>query len=88
MLQFKKHIVLAVALLVVVAAAEGGVPGTTQAVWQLAAWALQVIMQVVAADVCASLIFTSAETVGAAAPIAATVRTIARPRMTASASHA
>ena len=31
-LQFNKHIVLAVALLVVVAAAEGGVPGTTHAV--------------------------------------------------------
>jgi hypothetical protein len=31
-LQFNKHIVLAVALLVVVAAAAGGVPGTTQAV--------------------------------------------------------
>jgi len=45
-------------------------------------------MQVVAADVCASLTFTSAEAMGAAAPMAATVRTIARPRMTASASHA
>jgi len=31
-LQFNKRIVLAVALLVVVAAAEGGVPGTTQPV--------------------------------------------------------
>jgi len=31
-LQFNKHTVLAVALLVVVAAVEGGVPGTTQAV--------------------------------------------------------
>ena len=31
-LQFNKHIVLAVALLVVVAAADGGVPGTTHAV--------------------------------------------------------
>ena len=31
-LQFNKHVVLAVALLVVVAAAEGGVPGTTHAV--------------------------------------------------------
>jgi len=31
-LQFNRHIVLAVALLVAVAAAEGGVPGTTHAV--------------------------------------------------------
>jgi hypothetical protein len=35
--QVLKHDWLAVALLVVVAAPVGGVPGTTQAVWQLAA---------------------------------------------------
>jgi hypothetical protein len=49
-----RHDWLAVALLVVVAAPVGGVPGTTQAVWQLAACELQLIMQVVTADVCAS----------------------------------
>jgi hypothetical protein len=59
-LQFNKHIVLAVALLVV-AAAEGGAPGTTQAVWQFATCALQIIIQVVAVDVCANRIFGSAK---------------------------
>jgi hypothetical protein len=77
-LQFNKHIVLAVALLVVVAAAEGGAPGTTQAVWQFAACALQIIIQVVAVDVCANRIFGSAKALPGAAPIAATVRRIAK----------
>ena len=87
-MQVNKQFVLAVALLVVVAAAEGGVPGTIQPVRQLAAWALQVIMQFVAVEVCASRIFASAaNTLGATALIAATARRIARPRMTASATH-
>ena len=51
---------LAVALLVVVAAPVGGVPGTTQAVWHVAAWELQVIMQFVVVEVCASRIFPRA----------------------------
>ena len=42
------------ALLVVVAALVGGVPGTTHAVWQLAACALHTIMQFVVVEVCAS----------------------------------
>ena len=45
------HDALAVALLVVVAALVGAVPGTTQAVWQVAACELQVIMQVVVVEV-------------------------------------
>jgi hypothetical protein len=49
-----------VALLVVVADAEGGVPGTTQAAWQAAPCELHVIMQVVTVDVCASSIFSAA----------------------------
>jgi hypothetical protein len=49
-----RHDWLAVALLVEVAAPVGGVPGTTQAAWQVAACELQLIMQVVVADVCAS----------------------------------
>lgn len=47
----------AVALLVVVAAAAGAVPGTRQAVWQFADRALQLIMQLVTVEVCASRIF-------------------------------
>ena len=47
---------LAEALLVVVAAPSGGVPGTTHAAWQDAAWELHVIMQVVVIDDCASRI--------------------------------
>ncbi|MGB6537905.1 MAG: hypothetical protein WBF58_18295 [Xanthobacteraceae bacterium] len=42
------------ALLVEVAAPVGGVPGITQAVWQLAACELQLIMQVVTTEVCAN----------------------------------
>jgi hypothetical protein len=49
---------------------------------------LQIIMQVVAADVCASRILTSAKALDAAAPMAATVKRIANPRTTASAWHA
>jgi hypothetical protein len=49
---------------------------------------LQIIMQVVAADVCASRILTSATAPGAAAPMAATVKRIANRRTTASAWHA
>jgi hypothetical protein len=52
--------VLAVALLVVVAAPVGAEPGTTHAVWQVAAWELHVIMQLVTVEVCASRIFPSA----------------------------
>jgi hypothetical protein len=44
-------------LLVVVAALVGAVPGTTQAVWQVAACELQAIMQFVTVEVCARRIF-------------------------------
>jgi hypothetical protein len=47
--------VLAFALLVAVAAPVGGVPGTTQEDWQLATVALQIIMQLVTVELCASL---------------------------------
>jgi hypothetical protein len=52
-------VVPAVALLVVVAEAVGGVPGTTHPVRQFAAWALQFIMQFVTVEVCASRILPS-----------------------------
>ena len=59
--QFKLHVVFAVGLVVVgmfvAAAEEAGGLGSTQAVRQFAAWALQVIMQVVTVEVCASRIF-------------------------------
>jgi hypothetical protein len=45
--------VLTLALLPVVAALVGGVPGTRQVVWQFAAWELHAIMQLVTVDVCA-----------------------------------
>lgn len=60
LLQFNRHVALDVALLVVVADAEGGVPGMTQADWQAAPCELHVIMQVVTVDVCASRIFSAA----------------------------
>jgi hypothetical protein len=82
-----KHVVPAVALLVVVAEAAGGVPGTTHLVWQFAAWALQFIMQFVTVEVCASRILPAAVAPWAIAPcataalIAAAARTIAKLRM-------
>jgi hypothetical protein len=54
--QLIRHAVLAVALLVVVAAPVGGVPGTIHEDWQLADVALQTIMQLVTFELCASLI--------------------------------
>lgn len=59
-LQFNRHVALDVALLVVVADAAGGAPGTTQADWQAAPCELHVIMQVVTVNVCASCIFSAA----------------------------
>jgi hypothetical protein len=54
LVQLLKHDTLALALLVVVAAPVGAVPGTTQALWQLAACELQLIMQLVVVELCAS----------------------------------
>lgn len=51
---------LTLALLVVVAAPVGAAPGTTQPVWQAAAWELQVIMQLVTAELCAKRILGGA----------------------------
>ncbi len=53
-MQLLKQETLAVALLVVVAAPVGAVPGTTQALWQLAACELQLIMQSVVVELCAN----------------------------------
>jgi hypothetical protein len=78
------HDALEVALLVVVAALVGAVPGTTQAVWQVAACELQAIMQFVTAEVCARRIFPPAD---ASLPKPATARianTTAKHRMAAS----
>jgi hypothetical protein len=52
--QANTHEMLGVALLALVAAVVGGVPGTTQAAWQLAYVVLQLSMQLVTDDVCAS----------------------------------
>ena len=64
-----------VALLVVVAAPVGGVPGTRHVVRQVAAWELHVIMQLVTVEDCASWIFPRAE---AAIPKVLTAKPIDR----------
>lgn len=51
MLQFKRQVAPAVALLVVVAAVAGGVPGTTHADWHIDPWELHPIMQAVTVEV-------------------------------------
>ena len=58
------------ALLVVVAALVGGVPGTKQVVWQLAACELQAIIQLVTVEVCAMRIFRQAAAAELQFPIA------------------
>ena len=75
---------LTLALPVVVAALVGGVPGTRQVAWQVAACALHVIMQVVTADVCAKRIFPAACAAAIpsiAAPTAITANTMIARRM-------
>ena len=74
--QLLRHDALALALLVVVAAPVGGVPGTTQDAWQVAACELQVIMHVVVVEVCASRIPLSLAPAGAAVDSAAAAKTI------------
>jgi hypothetical protein len=75
------HAVLTVALLVAVTKAAGAVPGMTHVVWQAAACALQVIMQLVTFEVCARRIRSPADAGRQAALIAATARKIATLRM-------
>ena len=71
-------------MLVVVAALVGAVPGTTQAVWQVAACELQAIMQFVTVEVCARRIFPPADASPAKPATATTVKRTAQHRMTAS----
>ena len=78
------HDALEVALLVVVAALVGAVPGTTQAVWQVAACELQAIMQFVTVEVCAKRIFPLADAVLAKPATATTPNRTAKHRMAAS----
>jgi hypothetical protein len=90
--QFMTHEVLAVTLgpgvcacvKVDVVEPTDGADGTKQAAWHVAACELQVIMQVVVADVCAKRIFAPAETSVANPAIASTANRTAKPRMTAS----
>jgi hypothetical protein len=87
--QLIRHDALAVALLPAVAAPLGGEPGTTQAAWQVAAVALQLIMQAVVVELCASRsgwLFAAAADSAAITPaagrrtqIANTTRTPASP---------
>ena len=76
---------LTLALLVVVAALVGGVPGTRQFVWQAADCELQVIMQVVTAEFCARRIFSACATPAEAAMMhPAANASVANRRMTVS----
>ena len=58
--------------------------GKTQAVWQFAACALHVIMQLLTVEVCASLILSAATALDAPAAVKVMTRTKAKPRITAS----
>jgi hypothetical protein len=73
------------ALLPVVAAPVGGVPGIRHVVWQLAACELHTIMQLVTVEVCAMRILPAARTVewpsAIANPAAANNRAVARGRI-------
>jgi hypothetical protein len=78
------HEALEVALLVVVAALVGAVPGTTQVVWQVAACELQAIMQFVTVELCAKWIFSPADAAVAKPATATTANRTAKHRMAAS----
>jgi hypothetical protein len=86
-LQFKRHVALAVALPVVVAVVVvlvvGSVPCTTQADWQIDPLELHPIMQVVTVEVWASRIRSVANALSAVAVIASATTRILRPRMPA-----
>jgi hypothetical protein len=78
--------VLTLALPVVVAAPVGAVPGTTQLAWHDAACELQIIMQFVTVDVCASRIFAAEAALAIpslAEPTNKTANRIAKRRTTA-----
>jgi len=62
----------------------GGAPGTKQVAWHVAACELQVIMQVVVAEVCAKRIFPPADASLAKPATATTANKTAKHRMTAS----
>jgi hypothetical protein len=82
-LQFKRHVAPAVALLVVVAAVAGGVPGTTHADWHIDPWELHPIIQAVTIEVWASRIGSAANALSAVALIASVTTRIVKPRMPA-----
>jgi hypothetical protein len=87
--QFMVHEVLAVELAPVVVVVDVVEPldeldGTRQVLWQVAACALQSIMQFVSVELCARRIFPSADAPPAKASIANTANTTANHCMTAS----
>jgi hypothetical protein len=81
-LQFNSHVAPAVVLPVVVAAVVVAAPGPKRADWQVDPWELQIIMQLVTVEVCASRIFAAANVPVAIALIASAAKTIVKPRMT------
>jgi hypothetical protein len=85
-----RHDELAFALLVVVAAPVGAAPGTMQPLWQLAACALQAIMQLVTVELCASrivLLLSAADALCANAAITDTATRMVHTRTKASSTH-
>jgi hypothetical protein len=86
-LQLSRHVALDVALLVVVADAAGGVPGTTQDAWHDEDWELQRIMQLVTVEVCAKRSGPAAKAVWAEAQTAAAATRLATLRMISSAAR-
>ena len=63
---------------------SAGAGGTKQAAWQVAACALQVIMQFVVVEDCAKRIFSPADAALAKPPTATNANTTAKHRMAAS----
>jgi hypothetical protein len=82
--QLSRHDELALALLVVVAAPVGAVPGSVQDAWQLACCELHVIIQFVVVEVCARRIFAPAIAPLPNPRIANAAIKTANPRMDAS----
>ncbi len=86
MLQCRRHVALAVALVlgaVAVVSVDDGLGGTTHADWQVDPCELQPIMQLLTAEVCASRIGPAAHAPPAIALIASAATKIVKPRMTA-----
>jgi hypothetical protein len=81
-LQFNRHVVFAVALVVALGTVVVGTPGRRHVVWQFAACELHGIMQAVTFPVCASRILSSATARCAVAQTNIATRKTAKLRIT------